>query len=404
MKIGAFAKKNGVSIDTLRHYMSLGLLLPSKAKSQYAFDSRCQEAFNEVTHLKSLGFSLQEIKDIFVVNQLGKLTSIQKEACYKDVFKVKRDSVRAEIEKLEQKATLLEEELQRLDTLKDTKKFSLGLELQWLGHLCCHRCGEPLVLMEALVDDNRVLSGSLKCACGTGYRVVEGIVCQGELSTEEHPPIDVQSYIQHTDEDYLLKVYKTLEWFFQNIPFESLSKKLILELGSGSGFFLRRMYDSLPEDALYIAVDSNYEKLRALKETMEKADSKKALMFICTDFQCIPLKEASVDAICDFTGTSNYSFDNGDFLLSLIQRYYKNDAELYGAYIVFKNFSHESQISPGFRPNFTKACLEEGIEQLGFVKRLEYLSNTVSKGGIYEDYFKDDEKVAAYCFIGKRSG
>ena len=404
MKIGAFAKKNQVSIDTLRHYMSLGLLLPSKAKSQYAFDSRCQEAFNEVTHLKSLGFSLQEIKDIFVVNQLGKITSIQKEACYKDVFKIKRDSVRAEIGKLEQKVALLEEELQRLDALKDTKKFSLGLELQWLGHLCCHHCGGPLILKEALIDDNRVISGRLKCSCGTGYRVVDGIVCQEELNTEGYPPIDVQSYIKHTDEDYLLKVYKTLEWFFRNIPFEGLSKKLILELGSGSGFFLRRIYDSLPEDALYIAVDSNYEKLKALKETMEKADSKKALIFICTDFLCIPLKAASVDVVCDFTGTSNYSFDNKGFLLSLIQRYYKKDAELYGAYIVFKNFSHESQIPPDFRPNFRKDCLEERIEQLGFVKHVEYLSNTVSKGGIYESYFKDDEKVAAYCFIGKRSG
>ncbi|MFP3415761.1 MerR family DNA-binding transcriptional regulator, partial [Bacillus sp. SIMBA_074] len=35
MKIGAFAKQFDVSIDTVRYYIDLGLLVPVKQKTQY---------------------------------------------------------------------------------------------------------------------------------------------------------------------------------------------------------------------------------------------------------------------------------------------------------------------------------------------------------------------------------
>ena len=37
MKIGKFAKKHEVTLDTIRFYMEKGLLVPSKKDSQYYF-------------------------------------------------------------------------------------------------------------------------------------------------------------------------------------------------------------------------------------------------------------------------------------------------------------------------------------------------------------------------------
>lgn len=38
MKISKFAEVNNVSVDTIRHYMDLGLVIPEKKGSHYFFD------------------------------------------------------------------------------------------------------------------------------------------------------------------------------------------------------------------------------------------------------------------------------------------------------------------------------------------------------------------------------
>ena len=49
MRIGAFAKKNNISFDTVRHYIELGLILPVKEHGgQYQFDNICQENIEEI--------------------------------------------------------------------------------------------------------------------------------------------------------------------------------------------------------------------------------------------------------------------------------------------------------------------------------------------------------------------
>lgn len=404
MKIGEFAKRNQVSIDTIRHYMSLELLLPQKRNTQFEFDLRCQKDFEEIKYLKALGFTLSDIKNIFLVKHLGRMTSFQENDFYKDIFRGKLEDIDAKIDQLNLEKNGLKNEIRRLASVSDQDQFQMGIPLNCLTLFQCHRCGKPLVLENAVVKDNMVMEGKLKCKCGYGFEIRNGILYLDPLEREGDLFPNIITYLQHTDEEYLKMVNKTLEWNYANIDFKDFENRILLELGSGHGFFLRRIYDELPESAIYIAVDFSPERMQFLKGIVEKAEIRKNVLFICCDFNQIPLRDYSVDVICDYTGSSNYGFDHREFLLKTADRYFKQDAALLGAYIIFKNFSMDSSIPPGNRQNFQMDTVKRQIRDLGFVAKTEYTSGAVTRGGIYEDYFNSDENILSYCFIGKRLG
>ena len=65
MKIGKFGEVNNISIDTIRHYMDLSLIIPEKGRTLF-FDEYCQTDLELIIYYKDLGFSLNEIKELFL--------------------------------------------------------------------------------------------------------------------------------------------------------------------------------------------------------------------------------------------------------------------------------------------------------------------------------------------------
>lgn len=103
-KIGVFSEITGLSIKTLRYYDEIGLLKPSKDQfTNYRYyDEFDLETYKKIILLKSLGFSLDEIK-----NNINNLTI---------------ESLNNKIKELTMKKEYIEQQLIGLNNLKSEIK------------------------------------------------------------------------------------------------------------------------------------------------------------------------------------------------------------------------------------------------------------------------------------------
>ncbi|QLY79873.1 MerR family transcriptional regulator [Clostridium intestinale] len=404
MKIGKFSEINKLSIDTIRHYMNLDLILPSKNGTQYEFDEACQKDLEDILIFKSMGFELKEIKSIFYYKRLASLTQYEENEYYKEIFESKYEEIDSEIELLLKNKGMLEEKISEISSKSTMAKRKIGIDIKVLSDLCCAKCRGDLSLVDGNIENNQVINGKLKCDCGEEYVIDDGILIVDTIQQEfeEIKQTRIIDYINNTNSNYLDNMYKGHEILYKNINLETYENKTMLELGSGLGFFLRRMYEHIPSTSIYIAVDHDINRHRFLKSALEKADEKKNIVFICSDFLNLPIKENQIDVLFDISGSSNYGFEHEKFLLNSLDSYAKEKSELIGSYIIFKNFNKNSDVKECYRKNFSKSFIKDSINSLGYKKRNEFVSDLVDEGGIYEPYFQEGEKVYFYIFHGKR--
>lgn len=408
MKIGKFTMQNNITIDAVRYYIELGLIIPEKSGGQYDFDERCKSDLEKTIKLKGQGFTLNEIKAIFVLKRIGKLTTYQENEYYRDIYCNKKIELSGKIKELERFRNKLEETIEDLSKIKCMDNFKIGIDIEALKLFSCLKCGKELILSDGIITNNQVMEGNLKCTCGEDYKIEDGILLVGsvqsetKLSAQSETKLDIVDYVNSTDSEYLDNVYSGLEYMNKKIQFEELGNKIILEIGSGTGFFLRSIYTDLPDNSLYIAVDNDLNRHKFLKSMLQKSEYNKRVIFLCCDFLKMPLKDNLVDVLIDFNGTSNYSFEHEEFLLNLIDKSLKRKLILIAAYITFNNFSIDSSIIEKVRKNFILKSIKNNILNLQYNIIDEKTSKSISKGGKYENYFKCNEEISSYIVYAKR--
>lgn len=405
MRIGKFGEANGLSIDTIRHYMDLGLIVPEKKGGHYFFDERCQNDLEQILELKGMAFSLNEIKVISRYKNFGKLTHYEEDAYYQSLFMDKYKKTEHEIKSLVEMKDKLKLKLDELSVKSARSSSPIGIDLRVLDILKCLKCGEKLTLQDGKISRNQIMEGKLTCDCGEEYDIDSGILIAGkpyESTTGLLLEHNIFEYIHVTDPVYLENIHRGLHWSKRKLHQFDLHNKILLELGSGAGFFLRNIYQELPDVCLYIAVDRNLQRHRFLKSLLERTGSKSKILFICADFLDIPIQDHSVDMVLDFSGTSNYGFEHEEFLLHEVDSLVKPDGFLLGSYIAFRNFGHKSKVEAKFRDNFIVSKIKQNITDLRYIPLEEATSEYIDKGGRFEDFFVQGEEIYSYSFFGKR--
>ncbi|MBN2047478.1 MAG: MerR family transcriptional regulator [Anaerolineaceae bacterium] len=110
IKIGEFAKLGCVTVKTLRHYDRLGLLRPSWVDrySGYRYYELDQlKVLNQIMTFKSMGFSLEQIKDMRAEDTPGQLRQLLCE---------QRQALNAEMEAIQERVEQIGFSLQQLET------------------------------------------------------------------------------------------------------------------------------------------------------------------------------------------------------------------------------------------------------------------------------------------------
>ena len=110
MQIKAFSQKYNVGVDTIRYYEKIGLLRPKRWENGYRqYSEQCGDQLKMIVVLKQLGFSLNEIAQLTMLEQ-QKLTAACNEAAVA-LFEQK-------IEQITEKVQFYEQAIQTLQATK----------------------------------------------------------------------------------------------------------------------------------------------------------------------------------------------------------------------------------------------------------------------------------------------
>lgn len=404
MKIGRFAKVNNVSIDTLRHYMDLKLLLPIKSGHQYDFDQSCQNDFDEIQDLKTLKFSLKEILTLIDYLRLSGFSTKEYNAYMSDILHHKKTSLLEEEKAIDHALMQIESRINTLEQSTIVKTHHFGIHIGLIPYLACPSCkASPLNLECQSIHSNMVFQGKLTCSCGGSLIIDDGILISDTfVEILYETDIGLDNYIEETGEDIIANIRKGINWFTNTVETRTFDKAIVLEIGSGSGFFIRSAFSYIENCQYYIAVDHDISRHRFLKKHLETADISLPIQFICSDFKKIPLNDSCVDILVDFTGTSNIGFDTPEFMLDTIDTYLKPNCELMASYIVFDKFSTNHFLPIENRKLFNKESLSNNLTHHQFTINNTHKGDYHTNGGPYEDYFTENDKVYTMWLYANR--
>src|SRR6185436_15585376 len=106
--IADLAQEFGVTTRTLRHYEEQGLVCPSRRGMNRVFSSRDRVRLKLALRGKRLGFSLQEIKELFNLY---------------DTARGERDQLEAFLDKLDRRKAILEQQREDVEVMLNEVQF-----------------------------------------------------------------------------------------------------------------------------------------------------------------------------------------------------------------------------------------------------------------------------------------
>ncbi len=348
MKIGKFAQMHNVTQDTVRHYLDLGLLVTEKNGGQYKFrDSDCRD-IKKIIELKNLGFSLNDVQKILTMQRISGENTNSFRKLYLSFLENKRKEVDNIILNINNLNNNLKEEIYKIKCLENSNVQKLGFSLNSLHLLQCPECNKQLTLSAGTIEINNIIEANIQCDCGFTAEIKDGIYIDKRsvrtklLHGEKMP--SKEEYLEATTHSYSNFLYKGMAALVEHISSLGREPKYIVELDNCVGFFLMQYIKYLPQNSTYILIDYDYERLTNLKRDLENYYKHKNFIFLCCNYDKLPLKSSSVDMVIDYMMTSNYELNTGTKLYDIILPKLKVNGIIGGVYLYSEKISNTDKV------------------------------------------------------------
>ena len=341
MKISELSKLSGTSVDTIRYYISLGLLNPIRKNSQYCFSEHDLNDILRIQELKDMRFSLKEIETVIRFGRTSNWVEPILWREYGDILRKKSQDLRQEQQSLQDALHRISSELEKVAAYENSFVQNItGVPLQALPLLVCPNCGKTLQIQQAFVSQNYVMSGMVLCPCGYRAEIEQGILKTGHcyLGPYDSPDLDRQLYSTLCSE--LLKMYQQCSsYIMAGLRQLNLQGKTVLESCINGYFFLYNHFAQLPKDCLYIVTDKYPEMLLMYKALIERLNLNLSILYIADNTAGLPLAKQSVDVCVDFFSCTDWSlYHQGAYPLAMNQ-FFAPECWVFGSFMDVASFS-----------------------------------------------------------------
>ena len=373
MKIGQFAEKHGITQDTIRHYLDMGLLVTKKEGAHYRFSEADSDEINKIMELKQLDFSLSKIQEILCFHRLAGDKTDEYRNYYLSVLEEKREEITNEQEKYRKINSDISHRIKTLKINELNKTKSLGLPMPSLDILGCPNCNGILDIYDGIIERNMIINANVKCECNYNAIVENGIYVDVEsarkktLNGKDMP--SKKEFLDAASPKFINFYYDGMAMLIDNIRKHSNKPKYIMELESCVGTFLMQYIKYLPNNSTYILIGNDKDRLANLKSNIELHHEHMSFIFFCCDINRLPIKDLSIDIMVDHWMTKDYVQSNGEFLPKSVSPLLKEGGLLTGAYPYFNINSKDFYSIPvEIKDYFNKDKVMEKLEELNFTR------------------------------------
>lgn len=338
MKIGEFAKFCGVTKDTVRYYVNVGLLIPKTQGTQLNFTKREYEDFQSIKQLKQMCFNLKEIEAFLYLRRTSNMIEPDTiDECVRQLSD-KKDSLRQEMQRIENSVKLIDTEITNYQLRKMVhKEHQSGVPVTMISLLCCPRCGKQLRIADADINYKYIYNGKLSCSCGYEAAIVEGLVRTGNIYTGVHDHPDLhRKLFRDIDEEWAVCTQKCADQMTDEIEKYHKPEQIVFEANINGFFFTYNYIHNMPKDVQYIIVDKYEAVLANYKSLIENLYPELDVLYIADASEKLPVKPGSVDLFLSFYGEDEFAFYHKEAEIKSIKALLKPEALLIGSYFSYE--------------------------------------------------------------------
>lgn len=337
MKIGEIARMAGITVNAVRYYINLGLLVPKSRNKQYVFSQEDLEDLHTILKLKKLHFALEDIHKILSLKRVTNLTDRGDIKDYLNFFARQKSALLIERKALDEAISGIKEEMANIQSEIEDNHFKSGVPINMLSLIYCPHCQKPLNLKDAYIENQYVISGAFFCECGYTAEIKEGILVTtgGFISNYDYPDLE-RSFYKNIPATFITLLQKSYNWLLERIDKAKRPGNVVYEDHMNAYFFLYRHIELMDPDAYYIVSDKYFEIVKMYKERLDKLNLRLNILFIKDATFEPPLKNGCIDMYLDYFSSNEFTFFNHHYHMDKLERYFHSGTQVLGTYFYFK--------------------------------------------------------------------